>query len=99
MSDSPISKRSDLNAGLSIWCRLKGVDASTFAAQTGFSYMHAWRLLSGKSPVTAETLGRFVLAYGHEAVGELISLAEKSDSDHTTNVTQDEKLPGGHAQK
>lgn len=60
----------------------------------GFSYMHTWRLLTGKSPVTAETLGRFVLAYGHEAVGELISLAEKPKNDETVNEKPVEQLPG-----
>jgi hypothetical protein len=64
-----------LNIALLAWCQEHAVDATALAKGMGFTYFHAWRLLSGKSPVTAETLGRFVLTYGAEAAGEVVALA------------------------
>lgn len=86
------SKSSNLNAGLSAWCQSKGIDTSSLASQMGFSYMHTWRLIAGKSPVTAETLGRFVLAYGHEAAGELLALSEKPDQECHSAYSSTQKV-------
>ena len=75
MSNKP-TEPNNLNTALLAWCQANQVDATSLAKSTGFTYLHAWRLLSGNSPVTAETLGRFVLAYGAQAAGELVTLAE-----------------------
>lgn len=65
----------NLNVALLSWCQAHEVNATALSKGMGFTYFHAWRLLTGKSPVTAETLGRFVLAYGPEAAGEIVKLA------------------------
>jgi hypothetical protein len=75
VSNKP-TEPNNLNTALLAWCQANQVDATSLAKSTGFTYLHAWRLLSGNSPVTAETLGRFVLAYGAQAAGELVTLAE-----------------------
>lgn len=74
MSNKP-TEPNNLNTALQTWCQARQVDATALAKSMGFTYFHAWRLLAGKSPVTPETLGRFVLAYGPEAAGEVVKLA------------------------
>jgi hypothetical protein len=69
------SQEKNLSQGLREYCEKHGVGAPALAAQLNYGYQHAWRLLAGLSPVTAETFGRFVLAYGFDAAQELLSLA------------------------
>lgn len=76
-------KGSPLNQALITWCETKGISATRLGKKMQITYFHAWRLLSGKSLVTAETLGRFALAYGYEAVGELLALAKANGQDNT----------------
>jgi hypothetical protein len=83
VSNKP-TEPNNLNTALLSWCQRNRIDATSLAKSTGFTYLHAWRLLSGNSPVTAETLGRFVLAYGAEAAGELVTMAGLNSAAVTT---------------
>lgn len=56
----------------------KHTSISLFAKETGYSYQHAWSLISGKSPITDSVIGRFVLTYGVDALGEWFSLAKNN---------------------
>ncbi len=76
----------NLNTALATWCQRHGVKTADLASATGYTYVYAWRLLAGRVPVTAETLGRFVLAYGTEAASQVLALAN-----HPT-----ETLPAPH---
>lgn len=75
MSNKP-NQANNLNTALATWCERNSVKPAELAAKAGYTYMYAWRLLNGKVPVTAETLGRFVLAYGTDAAAEVIELAK-----------------------
>lgn len=77
MSNKP-NEPNNLNTALATWCERNGVKPADLAAKTNYTYMYAWRLLNNKVPVTPETLGRFVLAFGLEAAGEVIDLAKLS---------------------
>jgi hypothetical protein len=76
----------DLKHGMNAW-----VEANTtitgFSEALGYRYPTAWSLLRGKVPVTVETVGRFALAYGPAALGEMLDLAGLADNHevHFTN--------------
>jgi hypothetical protein len=74
MNDSTKNNQ-NLSTGLLAYCQAHNVDAPLLSDKLGYGYQHAWRLLAGISPVTAETVGRFVLGFGTEATDELLDLA------------------------
>jgi hypothetical protein len=68
----------DLKRGLNNWVESNG-SIREFADALGYQYVNAWAILRGKRPVTVETVGRFALAYGPAALGEMLTLAGLSD--------------------
>ena len=68
---------SKLKEALGLWVQVN-CSISLFAKETGYSYQHAWSLISGKSPITDSVIGRFVLTYGVDALGEWFSLAKNN---------------------
>ena len=68
----------DLKRGLSAWVDANG-SIREFADALGYQYVNAWAILRGKRPVTVETIGRFALAYGPAALGEMLNLAGLSN--------------------
>ena len=49
------------------WAKANGITPVIFHKTTGFTYQHAWRLLSGQAGVTERTLGRLLLTYPEAA--------------------------------
>lgn len=72
-------KNFDLKRGLSAWVEANG-SIRSFADALGYQYVNAWAILRGKRPVTVETVGRFALAYGPAALGEMLNLAGLDDA-------------------
>ncbi len=68
----------DLKRGLNQWVTAN-TSLTDFASAMGYRYQNAWGLLRGKAPVTVEAVGRFALAYGPAALGEMLSLAGLTD--------------------
>lgn len=65
------------------------------AARMNFGYQRAWNLLNGKAPVTVEVLGRFLLAFGPAASGELLQLAgSPNDADRRIVSAETEAAHG-----
>lgn len=77
-----------LNLALLAWCQQQNIDAAALSKKLEITYTHAWRLLAGKSPVTAETLGRIVLAYGSNPAGEIVELAGLTPISETPETIQ-----------
>lgn len=75
-----MQKTLNFDRGLVLWCKKNKISTSTFAKETGFSYMYSWRLLSGKSCVKEETLGRFLLTFGLSATQELFEFSTNTTS-------------------
>jgi len=53
------------------WAKRNAINPVKLAEKVGYSYMHCWSLLRGDTAITAETLGRLVLAFGTESVAEI----------------------------
>jgi hypothetical protein len=68
----------DLKRGLNAWVQ-QNTTLSEFASAMGYKYQNAWGVARGKLPVTVETVGRFALAYGPTALGEMLRLAGLGD--------------------
>ncbi|PKN93962.1 MAG: hypothetical protein CVU44_06050 [Chloroflexi bacterium HGW-Chloroflexi-6] len=77
----------NLKTAMAQWVEQQGVRPVDFARKMGYSSAYAWSLLRGQANVTTETLGRFVMAYGSQAAGEVLALAS------TTEVVSTETLP------
>lgn len=73
----------DLKRGLNAWL-LKNTSLTDFANALGYKYPNAWGLVRGKVPVTVETVGRFALAYGPAALGEMLILAGLTETHEVT---------------
>ena len=69
----------DLTKGLRTWAEQNEVTPAQFAEKTGYKYSYAWDLLRGRGTFTQESLGRFVFAYGLEAVADVLRLAGAKD--------------------
>ena len=69
----------DLKRGMNAWV-LQNTTLTEFSNALGYRYQNAWGLLRGKVPVTVETVGRFVLAYGTAATYEMLDLAGLKDT-------------------
>jgi len=67
-------KEEILKSVLKKWIE-KHTSISLFAKETGYSYQHAWSLISSKAPITDSVIGRFVLTYGVDALAEWFSLS------------------------
>ena len=63
-----------LKEALGRWVQIN-CSISMFSQETGYSYQHAWSLISGKTPITDSVIGRFVLTYGVDALAEWFSLS------------------------
>lgn len=79
---TPIQAQSPaLTTALQKYCVANGLHTGkkynyrSLAARMNFGYQRAWNLLNGKAPVTVEVLGRFLLAFGADASGQLLDLA------------------------
>ncbi len=68
----------DLKQGMNTWVE-QNTTISEFADALGYKYPNAWSILRGKYVVTVEAVGRFALAYGPAALGEMLSLAGLND--------------------
>ena len=69
----------DLKRGLAAWAEQNKIRPSEFARAMGYkSQSYAWSLMRGQAIVTAEMLGRVVLAYGGSAADEIVSLAREA---------------------
>jgi len=64
-----------LKAALQKWADENGISPKEFSQAAGYSYNHAYQLLRGGQPVTAETLGRVAMFYGSEAVAYIRKVA------------------------
>lgn len=69
----------DLKRGLNAWVQ-QNTTLSDFASAMGYKYPNAWGVARGKVPVTVEVVGRFALAYGPAALGEMLRLAGLGDT-------------------
>jgi hypothetical protein len=67
-------KSFDLKRGMNAWVT-QNASIRTFADALGYQYTNAWTILRGKQPVTVEAVGRFALAYGPAALGEMLNMA------------------------
>jgi hypothetical protein len=65
-----------LENGLICWVADNDVTPADFARKMGYSYVHAWSLLSKRTPFTREAFGRFTVAYGTFAAAEVMRLAD-----------------------
>lgn len=70
-SGAPEAKRA-----LQRWAERNGKTPSLLARELGYSYVHAWQLLRGKTPVSMSTVGRMVTVYGPESVAEITAAME-----------------------
>lgn len=73
----------DLKKGMNTWV-IQNATISDFADALGYKYPNAWTILRGRQPVTMEAVGRFALAYGPAALGEMLSLAGLGDQHEVT---------------
>lgn len=69
------TKSQNLNNALKAWCKSQGISAPNFGRRIGYTEQHAYRLLNGAAPVTAETIGRFVVTFGPDASRAWLELA------------------------
>lgn len=53
------------------WAERNAITPIDLSKRTGYSYMHCWSLLRGTTEMTADTLGRLVLAFDAEFVAEI----------------------------
>jgi transcriptional regulator with XRE-family HTH domain len=68
-----ITKQNDqLNTALRNWCKANHISVRNLADKTGYSRQYAYRLLAGSVPVTAETVGVFVLSFGLDAARDFL---------------------------
>jgi hypothetical protein len=74
MNDSR-NVNTDLKTALATWVE-KHTNIPDFSRAMNYSYQHGWSLVSSKAPVTDSVIGRFVLTYGVEALGEWFALTE-----------------------
>ena len=65
-----------LKQGLTRWSQKHGVTPAAFTGRMNYAYATARDLIRGKRQFTQEAFGRFAIAYGTDAVAELLSLAE-----------------------
>ena len=65
-----------LGNGLTRWIAKHEIKPAEFAKKMGYSYVHAWSLLTERTPFTQEAFGRFTVAYGTDAAAELMGLAK-----------------------
>jgi len=68
----------DLKRGMNAWVT-QNASIRNFADALGYQYTNAWTILRGKQPVTVEAIGRFALAYGPAALGEMLNMAGLTD--------------------
>lgn len=55
------------------WALRESIRPADFARKTGFSYQHAYNLLSGSGRVSDETLGRISRTYGAQVLDEILN--------------------------
>lgn len=65
----------NLKTAMAQWVEQQGIRPVDFARRMGYSSAYGWSLLRGQAEVTSETLGRFLVAYGSQAAGEVLALA------------------------
>lgn len=63
------------------WVEAKEISPVEFGRVLGYSYNHAYQMLRGDGEASLETLGRMAVAYGAEAVGEVLDLVEAERAD------------------
>lgn len=62
---------SEWKSRLQGWAERNGVSPADFSRATGYSYNYAYQLLRGSAPVTNDTLGRIVRAYGADVAAQI----------------------------
>src|SRR3989304_8205038 len=81
-------KRAAAKAVLIAWAREREITPSIFSKAMGYSYSHAWQLLSENMTVypTLDLIGRMLAAYGAEEA-QLISDSLNGDARENQNST------------
>ena len=68
-----------MTARLRAWAEQNKISPAEFARAMDYSYNHAYQLLRGNVEVTENTLGRLALAYGADAVAEIVPPDDDSE--------------------
>ena len=76
----------NLKTAMAQWVEQQGIRPVDFARKMGYSSAYGWSLLRGQAEVTTETLGRFLVAYGSQAAGEVLAVAGMAGVVSTTET-------------
>ena len=81
----------NLSIALKTWCKDQGITAPKLGRKMNYTEQHAYRLLNGASPITVETIGRFVLSFGPDATQVWLKLAGFHIQSSETEPPADDK--------
>jgi len=66
----------DLTQALRVWAKRHNVRPVDFMRAMGWAYSHSWAILKGKQKFSHEAHGKFIMAYGLSALGEIYKIAK-----------------------
>lgn len=68
----------EMTKALRVWAMRNNIRPVDFEDRMGWSYNHAWRILSEKDPFTPSAWGKFMYEYGIESLKEVARIAKVS---------------------